>query len=225
MLSLHNNSSIIIPSDFNRDDLPSDQNPQRRDSTRSMTDASTVSDYQIIDENGTHIASFSTDNSSGSPEDWAEEERRGSSSTDMSIKLYQNPFQHSSLPTSLPTTFEYHTVAPSYDNYPLDEITPKIEELDDVEELQQIKPTEAGNEDKNASATGIPASVPRKRGRPRKHPLPGPNTQIKITKGRSKTGCITCRRRKKKCDETKPAYVPLPGHFPGRISLIRLTGV
>lgn len=43
----------------------------------------------------------------------------------------------------------------------------------------------------------------RGRGRPRKHPIPPKNVQ-KITKGRSKTGCITCRRRKKKCDETKP---------------------
>ncbi|KAK4226662.1 fungal-specific transcription factor domain-containing protein [Podospora fimiseda] len=45
----------------------------------------------------------------------------------------------------------------------------------------------------------------RPRGRPRKHPLMpsvgGPN---KISKGRSKTGCLTCRKRKKKCDEAKP---------------------
>jgi hypothetical protein len=25
-----------------------------------------------------------------------------------------------------------------------------------------------------------------------------------LTKARSKTGCITCRKRKKKCDETRP---------------------
>lgn len=45
----------------------------------------------------------------------------------------------------------------------------------------------------------------RPRGRPRKHPVvqPLPNA-AKSTKGRSKTGCITCRKRKKKCDETKP---------------------
>lgn len=45
----------------------------------------------------------------------------------------------------------------------------------------------------------------RPRGRPRKHP---PKPLIindgKANKGRSKTGCITCRRRKKKCDEAKP---------------------
>ncbi|CAG7999184.1 unnamed protein product [Penicillium salamii] len=68
---------------------------------------------------------------------------------------------------------------------------PKVEEAD--EDLLNIRHAE----------TGTP--VPRKRGRPRKHPLPVPGNQAKITKGRSKTGCITCRRRKKKCDETKPA--------------------
>lgn len=72
---------------------------------------------------------------------------------------------------------------------------PKVEELDD--DLLSIKPADV--------ESGAPAAVPRKRGRPRKHPLPVPGGQAKVTKGRSKTGCITCRRRKKKCDETKPA--------------------
>lgn len=70
---------------------------------------------------------------------------------------------------------------------------PKVEEID--EDILSIKPAEVGD-------SAAPAAVPRKRGRPRKHPLP---TGAKVTKGRSKTGCITCRRRKKKCDETKPA--------------------
>lgn len=78
---------------------------------------------------------------------------------------------------------------------------PKVEELDD-EDIQSIKPSDVGNHE---NETGTPAAVPRKRGRPRKHPLPAPGNQAKVTKGRSKTGCITCRRRKKKCDETKPA--------------------
>lgn len=43
----------------------------------------------------------------------------------------------------------------------------------------------------------------RPRGRPRKHPVVLESTS-KVTKGRSKTGCITCRKRKKKCDEMKP---------------------
>lgn len=48
-----------------------------------------------------------------------------------------------------------------------------------------------------------PVAAKRPRGRPRKHPVV-PESTNKITKGRSKTGCITCRKRKKKCDETKP---------------------
>ncbi|KAK4033051.1 fungal-specific transcription factor domain-containing protein [Parachaetomium inaequale] len=44
----------------------------------------------------------------------------------------------------------------------------------------------------------------RPRGRPRKHPLIPSVATNKITKGRSKTGCLTCRKRKKKCDEAKP---------------------
>lgn len=46
--------------------------------------------------------------------------------------------------------------------------------------------------------------VKRPRGRPRKHPRPPAVSGNKVTKGRSKTGCITCRKRKKKCDEAKP---------------------
>ncbi|KAL4908046.1 hypothetical protein BDW74DRAFT_148500 [Aspergillus multicolor] len=76
------------------------------------------------------------------------------------------------------------------------DVVPKVEELDDSDGLASIKALEPA---------AAPVNVPRKRGRPRKHPLPVPGGQLKITKGRSKTGCITCRRRKKKCDETKPA--------------------
>ncbi|KAI8628129.1 hypothetical protein F5Y19DRAFT_465435 [Xylariaceae sp. FL1651] len=50
----------------------------------------------------------------------------------------------------------------------------------------------------------IQAKIKRPRGRPRKHPLTPQVTTNKIAKGRSKTGCITCRKRKKKCDEAKP---------------------
>ncbi|KAJ5141456.1 hypothetical protein N7526_002451 [Penicillium atrosanguineum] len=77
---------------------------------------------------------------------------------------------------------------------------PKVEELE--EDIQSIKQSDVGN---GEDIAGAPVTVPRKRGRPRKHPLPSPGGQVKVTKGRSKTGCITCRRRKKKCDESKPA--------------------
>jgi hypothetical protein len=55
-------------------------------------------------------------------------------------------------------------------------------------------------------AQGVPGQpmLKRPRGRPRKHPLVPNLVTNKITKGRSKTGCLTCRRRKKKCDEAKP---------------------
>ena len=45
----------------------------------------------------------------------------------------------------------------------------------------------------------------RKRGRPRKNAAASSPPKIKSkTFVRSKTGCITCRRRKKKCDERRP---------------------
>lgn len=49
-----------------------------------------------------------------------------------------------------------------------------------------------------------PSQSRRPRGRPRKHPIQTAEAMAKVAKGRSKTGCITCRRRKKKCDEAKP---------------------
>ncbi|KJX98041.1 C6 transcription factor OefC like protein [Zymoseptoria brevis] len=68
---------------------------------------------------------------------------------------------------------------------------PKIEELDlnSPDDLKDIEPSTA-------------LTAPKKRGRPRKEPFIGPQ---KASHARSKTGCGTCRRRKKKCDETKPS--------------------
>ncbi|KAI9791242.1 MAG: hypothetical protein M1816_004234 [Peltula sp. TS41687] len=93
---------------------------------------------------------------------------------------------------------------------PTAEVETKIEELDDDDSDNQAGPDttptprtpDATSPETPGSATGPP--IKRPRGRPRKHPLPPPDSQQKIAKGRSKTGCITCRRRKKKCDETKP---------------------
>ncbi|KAK3313265.1 hypothetical protein B0H66DRAFT_389486 [Apodospora peruviana] len=87
-----------------------------------------------------------------------------------------------------------------------DLLVPKSEPLDDddfrIDEIKEAPPL-----------TPIPITDPstttqpktkRPRGRPRKHPLT-PNVAVnKVTKGRSKTGCLTCRKRKKKCDEAKP---------------------
>ena len=79
-----------------------------------------------------------------------------------------------------------------------DDVIPKVEEaeldLADVKEETDdtpISPTE-------------PVRIRRARGRPRIHPPRSPTTLSKQAKARSKTGCTTCRKRKKKCDETKP---------------------
>lgn len=58
-----------------------------------------------------------------------------------------------------------------------------------------------------SAAAGLPPAITKRpRGRPRKYPKPDPeeNKSKSAPKARSKTGCRTCRRRKKKCDEKKP---------------------
>lgn len=90
-----------------------------------------------------------------------------------------------------------------------EEVEAKIEELDDEDSDNQVRSDERTvSNTPDLTTPETPATlvgpVKRPRGRPRKHPLPSPDTQPKVAKGRSKTGCITCRRRKKKCDETKP---------------------
>lgn len=77
-------------------------------------------------------------------------------------------------------------------------IGPKIEELDDdefggIDHIDEAKPLNANDAD---------PPVARKRGRPRKHPV---SETRKTAHTRSKTGCATCRRRKKRCDERKPS--------------------
>ena len=57
-----------------------------------------------------------------------------------------------------------------------------------------------------------PQVARRPRGRPRKHLSPRLANANKVHKRRSKTGCITCRKRKKKCDEAKPRCKSLNTH-------------
>jgi hypothetical protein len=86
-------------------------------------------------------------------------------------------------------------------------LVPKIEPVDDDLDMADVADLREDAEADTPSAmstVSTPAVIKRPRGRPRKHPKISPETMSKITKGRSKTGCITCRRRKKKCDETKP---------------------
>jgi hypothetical protein len=85
----------------------------------------------------------------------------------------------------------------------MDTVVPKIEPIDDdvnMAELADLKGSVAPEEPPSSA----PAQGKRPRGRPRKHPKPS-DSIAKIAKGRSKTGCITCRKRKKKCDEAKPS--------------------
>ena len=85
---------------------------------------------------------------------------------------------------------------------------PKMEPIDDdnfclsdLEEAPAISHEPAESTVLNSST-----KVKRPRGRPRKlSTVPAvPAANGKVAKGRSKTGCITCRKRKKKCDEAKP---------------------
>ena len=87
------------------------------------------------------------------------------------------------------------------------DIMPKIEEDNDELSMEEIKTMESSDspEARENGTTPAMTETRKKRGRPRKNPPASSAVQNKVAKGRSKTGCITCRRRKKKCDEAKPA--------------------
>lgn len=86
-----------------------------------------------------------------------------------------------------------------------DDITvPKAEPMEEDVRLDEIKEAPPTPVPSNTSPTSTQPKPKRPRGRPRKHPLAPAVAANKITKGRSKTGCLTCRKRKKKCDEAKP---------------------
>ncbi|KAJ6255933.1 hypothetical protein Dda_9224 [Drechslerella dactyloides] len=71
-------------------------------------------------------------------------------------------------------------------------------------ELSVEPKVEVKSEENSSSASAAQVPIKRPRGRPRKNPPNPPESKTKATKGRSKTGCLTCRKRKKKCDEGKP---------------------
>jgi hypothetical protein len=98
---------------------------------------------------------------------------------------------------SFSMVFRYSSGGASDDESP---VVPKIEELEDdgVPETK-IEPI-AEDAELSPAKPRTPTTARRGRGRPRKHPP----TTTTVAKGRSKTGCFTCRKRKKKCDETKP---------------------
>lgn len=94
-------------------------------------------------------------------------------------------------------TYEEHDESIEHDPEVL--LIPKLEPDDEVD-MSGIK------EESIPQIPSLPNPITgkRPRGRPRKHPKPSLEDKAKIAKGRSKTGCKTCRRRKKKCDERKP---------------------
>ncbi|KAI1412039.1 fungal-specific transcription factor domain-containing protein [Hypoxylon sp. FL1857] len=82
---------------------------------------------------------------------------------------------------------------------------PKIEPLeDDGFHMDEVKEAPRTPMPEPNAAAAPQTKMKRPRGRPRKHPLTPQVATNKVAKGRSKTGCITCRKRKKKCDEAKP---------------------
>ena len=100
-----------------------------------------------------------------------------------------------SLSQRSPSNFETH-------ESDVEEIDPKIEEIcDSPRKLQVTFETEHLTSPTFISLVGnIPA---KKRGRPRKS-TDGVRANQNSKLARCKTGCKTCRRRKKKCDEAKP---------------------
>ena len=81
---------------------------------------------------------------------------------------------------------------------------PKLEPMEDAPGLDGLDGTSLESAPGGSSMASMATKEKRRRGRPRKHPLAPLVANSKVTKGRSKTGCITCRKRKKKCDEAKP---------------------
>ncbi|KAE8148192.1 fungal-specific transcription factor domain-containing protein [Aspergillus avenaceus] len=205
MLSMQKSPGFFLTS--------SELDSSHRNSTRSgsFSENPAIADCPFIDDSSlSHRASISTDGfSNESPESWDGEGPSVSSPTE--LKIHDMSIDTTFSTAMSAKTFSFDMVTPpDHMDITIDDVTPKVEELDDVDDLQSIKPSGAVEPMANANSThsdvtATPVNVPRRRGRPRKHPIPTPGGQLKITKGRSKTGCITCRRRKKKCDETKPS--------------------
>lgn len=98
-----------------------------------------------------------------------------------------------------------------------EEIEPKVEEVEEASILD-VKPLSLSDAvEDQANVTSADVVAPKRgRGRPRKNPINKKNSLTKPGgKGRSKTGCITCRKRKKKCGEEKPTC-KLPLEFEQR---------
>jgi hypothetical protein len=86
------------------------------------------------------------------------------------------------------------------------DIVPKTEDEGEsgIEEIRRLDSSESPDV-KSDLVMRNTSNTKKRRGRPRKNPQPSFIAGAKQPKGRSKTGCLTCRRRKKKCDENKPS--------------------
>ncbi|KAL4921865.1 fungal-specific transcription factor domain-containing protein [Aspergillus aurantiobrunneus] len=204
MLSMQNSPTFILPPSSDLESNPSHgylSHPQPTDCRSSLADPPAFPDYSRMDDQLSQRASVSTDDSSNdSAESW-----------DADGPSDNSPPGESGVKVPTTQVGPSHVLQFNILASPEPDVVPKVEELEDHGDLQGIKPlgvetpTPSGPHATATDSSAAPVNVPRKRGRPRKHPLPVPGGHVKITKGRSKTGCITCRRRKKKCDETKPA--------------------
>lgn len=68
---------------------------------------------------------------------------------------------------------------------------PKLEPMEDDFNMDDLKAAPLASDPDGANGAQVKQKRPR--GRPRKHPLATTVAASKVTKGRSKTGCITCR--------------------------------
>lgn len=86
----------------------------------------------------------------------------------------------------------------------MDEINPRTDKRAQAWTNLERRASSAATTDVSSDQT-VELPLPRKpRGRPKKDTPATPATPSFKKNGRSKTGCQTCRNRKKKCDELKP---------------------
>ena len=109
--------------------------------------------------------------------------------------------QYSTSSSESPITTPTFRISFRYDGGSSDDgAVTKIEELDDS--IDDGKSKTSLEDNVELSTNGVEQR--RTRGRPRKPQVRVPDNATNQPRGRVKTGCITCRKRKKKCDEAKP---------------------
>ena len=131
---------------------------------------------------------------------------KGLSGLEISTSM-ESPMDHSSTSSISASTLESDVYRSSdeedelADNDDPADVVLKVEESE-VPLTEDIKKS---NMSETSEDKGSEVLSKRKRGRPRKNVTSPSTTVSKVAKGRSKTGCVTCRKRKKKCDEAKPS--------------------